>query len=93
MGAASDRPCASVTPACLRFSQVVETDEKMFLVMEYATGGELFDYIVTRGRLKEDEGRVFFRQIVAAVAYCHSKGYAHRDLKPENLLLDGEGVR
>ena len=61
----------AVWPARL---QVVETEDKYFLILEFASGGELFDYIVSRDRLKEDESRVFFRQIVAAVAFCHSKG-------------------
>lgn len=68
--------------------QVVETEEKIFMVLEHAQGGEVFDYIVARDRLKEPEARQFFRQILAAVAYVHDAGYAHRDLKPENLLLD-----
>jgi maternal embryonic leucine zipper kinase len=75
-------------PNISRLFQVLETEDKYFLVLEHAPGGELFDYIVTRDRLKEGEARMFFRQIVAAVAFCHSKGIAHRDLKPENLLLD-----
>eukprot|EP00117_Sycon_ciliatum_P040631 scpid58394/ scgid3025/ Maternal embryonic leucine zipper kinase; Protein kinase Eg3 len=68
--------------------EVVETPDKLYVVMEYAPGGELFDYIVAKDRLKEPEARKFFRQICSAVAYVHSKGFAHRDLKPENLLLD-----
>ncbi|XP_037520944.1 maternal embryonic leucine zipper kinase [Rhipicephalus sanguineus] len=68
--------------------QVIETSTKIYLVLEYCPGGELFDYIVEKERLSEEEARHFFRQIVSAVAYIHSKGYAHRDLKPENLLLD-----
>lgn len=68
--------------------QVIETSTKMYLVLEYCPGGELFDYIVEKERLSEDEARRFFRQIVSAVGYVHSQGYAHRDLKPENLLLD-----
>ncbi|XP_050724800.1 maternal embryonic leucine zipper kinase-like [Eriocheir sinensis] len=70
--------------------QVIETDSKIFMVLEYCPGGELFDYIVERDRLEEDEARVFFRQITSAVAFVHKMGYAHRDLKPENLLLDDE---
>ncbi|XP_057313199.1 maternal embryonic leucine zipper kinase-like [Hydractinia symbiolongicarpus] len=68
--------------------QVVETDKDIFLVLEYISGGELFDYIVSREKLSEKESRSFFRQIVSAAAYIHSKGLAHRDLKPENMLLD-----
>ena len=66
----------------------METDSKIFMVLEYCPGGELFDYIVDRERLNEEESRAFFRQIVAAVAYIHESGYAHRDLKPENILID-----
>lgn len=68
--------------------QVIETDDFYFLVLEYFCNGELFDYIVNRNRLSEEQARHFFRQIVSAVAYMHKKGYCHRDLKPENLLLD-----
>ncbi|XP_071529014.1 maternal embryonic leucine zipper kinase-like [Panulirus ornatus] len=70
--------------------QVLETDSKLIMVLEYCPGGELFDYIVERDRLEEDEARMFFRQITSAVAYVHNMGYAHRDLKPENLLLDDD---
>ncbi|NXJ81800.1 MELK kinase, partial [Trogon melanurus] len=67
---------------------VIETSRKIFMVLEYCPGGELFDYIISKDRLSEEEARVFFRQIVSAVAYVHSQGYTHRDLKPENLLID-----
>ncbi|KAK7070424.1 hypothetical protein SK128_005319, partial [Halocaridina rubra] len=70
--------------------QVLETDSKIFMILEYCPGGELFDYIVEKDRLEEDEARLFFRQIASAVAYVHKMGYAHRDLKPENLLLDDD---
>ncbi|XP_066516024.1 maternal embryonic leucine zipper kinase [Hoplias malabaricus] len=71
-----------------RLYHVIETSSKIYMVLEYCPGGELFDYIVAKDRLSEEETRVFFRQIVAALAYVHSQGYAHRDLKPENLLID-----
>jgi len=70
--------------------QVLENETKIFMVLEYCPGGELFDYIVDRDRLCETESRRFFRQIVASVAYIHETGYAHRDLKPENILIDSD---
>ncbi|XP_012283740.1 maternal embryonic leucine zipper kinase [Orussus abietinus] len=73
-----------------RLYQVIETESHYFMVIEYCSGGELFDHIVQKNRLTERESRKFFRQIVSAVAYLHSLGYAHRDLKPENVLLDKE---
>ncbi|XP_071385752.1 maternal embryonic leucine zipper kinase [Centroberyx affinis] len=71
-----------------RLYQVIETSTKIYMVLEYCPGGELFDYIIAKDRLSEEETRMFFRQIVSALAYVHSQGYAHRDLKPENLLID-----
>uniref|UniRef100_A0A8K9X150 Maternal embryonic leucine zipper kinase n=1 Tax=Oncorhynchus mykiss TaxID=8022 RepID=A0A8K9X150_ONCMY len=71
-----------------RLYHVIETNTKIYMILEYCPGGELFDYIVAKDRLSEEETRVFFRQIVSALAYVHSQGYAHRDLKPENLLID-----
>jgi serine/threonine-protein kinase HSL1, negative regulator of Swe1 kinase len=56
--------------------------------MEYVPGGELFDYLVKRGRLPLSEALHYFQQIIHAVDYCHRFNICHRDLKPENLLLD-----
>uniref|UniRef100_A0A665X635 non-specific serine/threonine protein kinase n=1 Tax=Echeneis naucrates TaxID=173247 RepID=A0A665X635_ECHNA len=70
--------------------EVIETDRTLYLVMEYASGGEVFDYLVAHGRMKEKEARAKFRQIVSAVQYCHQKHIVHRDLKAENLLLDAD---
>ncbi|RRT48360.1 hypothetical protein B296_00046276 [Ensete ventricosum] len=65
---------------------------KIYMVLEFITGGELFDRIARNGKLKEDEARKYFQQLIDAVDYCHSRGVFHRDLKPENLLLDSNGV-
>jgi len=77
-------------PNVLRLLEVFETNTHLFLVTEYADGGELFDYLVKRGSLEPDEARLFFRQIIEGVDYCHQRYIVHRDLKPENLLLDKE---
>ena len=58
--------------------------------MEFVSGGELFDYIVKKQKLKEAEACKFFQQIICGVEYLHELGIVHRDLKPENLLLDHE---
>jgi len=79
-----------VHPHIIRLYEVIETPTDVFLVMEYGSGGELFDYIVSKGRLHEDEARQFFQHIISGVAYCHEHAVVHRDLKPENLLLSGD---
>ncbi|KAL1096437.1 hypothetical protein V6Z11_D06G222700 [Gossypium hirsutum] len=61
------------------------------MVLEYATGGELFDKIASNGKLSEAEGRKFFQQLIDGVGYCHDKGVFHRDLKLENVLIDAKG--
>uniref|UniRef100_A0A8C7CZ58 non-specific serine/threonine protein kinase n=1 Tax=Oncorhynchus kisutch TaxID=8019 RepID=A0A8C7CZ58_ONCKI len=75
-------------PNIVQLFEVIETDKTLYLIMEYASGGEVFDYLVSHGRMKEIEARAKFRQIVSAVHYCHMKNIVHRDLKAENLLLD-----
>ncbi|KAJ3266869.1 Map microtubule affinity-regulating kinase [Chytriomyces hyalinus] len=75
-------------PHIIQLYEVMETKKELFLVLEYAVGGELLDYIVARGRLHEKEARKFFHQIVSALEYCHTLNIVHRDLKAENLLLD-----
>ncbi|XP_048760548.1 5'-AMP-activated protein kinase catalytic subunit alpha-2-like isoform X28 [Ostrea edulis] len=75
-------------PHIIKLYQVISTPTDIFMVMEYVAGGELFDYIVKHGKLKEPEARRFFQQIISGVDYCHRHMVVHRDLKPENLLLD-----
>ncbi|KAM9080616.1 serine/threonine-protein kinase SIK3 isoform 4-T4 [Megaptera novaeangliae] len=75
-------------PHIIRLYQVMETERMIYLVTEYASGGEIFDHLVAHGRMAEKEARRKFKQIVAAVYFCHCRNIVHRDLKAENLLLD-----
>lgn len=78
-------------PYVVRLHEVIATRTKIYIILEFITGGELFDKIVHHGRLSEAESRRYFQQLIDAVDYCHIKGVYHRDLKPENLLLDSQG--
>ncbi|XP_068621729.1 serine/threonine-protein kinase par-1 [Battus philenor] len=75
-------------PHIVRLYQVMESAHTLYLVTEYAPNGEIFDHLVSKGRMPESEAARAFAQMVAAVGYCHSNGVVHRDLKAENLLLD-----
>ncbi|KAL4297357.1 hypothetical protein GQ457_12G003040 [Hibiscus cannabinus] len=74
-------------PNIVKLIEVLATKTKIYFVMEFAKGGELFKR-VSRGRFSEDLSRRYFQQLISAVRFCHSRGVYHRDLKPENLLLD-----
>ena len=75
-------------PHTVRLYEVIETPSDIFVVMEYLSKGELFEFIVDNGRLQESLARRFFQQLVAGVEHCHQHMVVHRDLKPENILLD-----
>ncbi|KFK27772.1 hypothetical protein AALP_AA8G426900 [Arabis alpina] len=77
-------------PNVVELKEVMATKTKIFVVMEFVKGGELFAK-VAKGKLKEDSARRYFQQLISAVEFCHSRGVSHRDLKPENLLLDENG--
>lgn len=77
-------------PNVVELYEVMATKSKIYFVMEYVKGGELFN-MVNKGKVKEDVARKYFQQLISAVDYCHSRGVSHRDLKPENLLLDENG--
>lgn len=77
-------------PNIVELHEVMATKSKIYFVMEYVRGGELFRK-VAKGRLKEDTARKYFQQLISAVEFCHARGVYHRDLKPENLLLDDNG--
>ena len=72
-------------PHIIRLYEVIDTPSDIFVVMEYVPNGELFDYIVSKGRLAPDEARHFFHQIVAGVEYCHYHKIVHRDLKVSKI--------
>uniref|UniRef100_A0A0K8UKM8 NUAK family SNF1-like kinase 1 n=1 Tax=Bactrocera latifrons TaxID=174628 RepID=A0A0K8UKM8_BACLA len=78
-------------PNIIHIYEVFENREKMVLVMEFAAGGELYDYLSERKVLTEEEARRIFRQVATAVYYCHKHKICHRDLKLENILLDEHG--
>uniref|UniRef100_A0A1Y1NJJ3 non-specific serine/threonine protein kinase n=1 Tax=Photinus pyralis TaxID=7054 RepID=A0A1Y1NJJ3_PHOPY len=75
-------------PHIIKLYQVMETKNMIYLVSEYASQGEIFDYIARYGRMTEETARKTFWQILSAVEYCHNRNIVHRDLKAENLLLD-----
>ncbi|KAJ1392115.1 Serine/threonine-protein kinase, active site [Sesbania bispinosa] len=77
-------------PHVVELYEVMASKTKIYFVMEYVRGGELFNK-VSKGKLKQDDARRYFQQLISAVDYCHSRGVCHRDLKPENLLLDDNG--
>ncbi|KAK4256672.1 hypothetical protein QN277_006365 [Acacia crassicarpa] len=79
-------------PNIIRFKEVLLTPTHLAIVMEYASGGELFERICNAGRFSEDEARYFFQQLISGVSYCHSMEICHRDLKLENTLLDGSAA-
>jgi 5'-AMP-activated protein kinase catalytic alpha subunit len=72
----------------IQIYQIIQTRSNLYLIMEYSSGGELFDYIVLKRRLNELEACKFYQQIISGVEYLHKLHIVHRDLKPENLLLD-----
>lgn len=78
-------------PHIIHIHEVFETRQKIVIVMQYASGGELYDYLGCHQTLPEDEARRIFRQISSAIYYCHKNQICHRDLKLENILLDDEG--
>ena len=75
-------------PNIVRLHEMIETDRHIGIILEYASGGELFDYILNHRYLKDNAARRLFAQLISGVGYLHKKGIVHRDLKLENLLLD-----
>ncbi|XP_067138239.1 serine/threonine-protein kinase SIK3-like isoform X2 [Centruroides vittatus] len=75
-------------PHIIQLYQVIDTEDMLYLVTEYASGGDIFDYLVLHERMEESKARKKFKQIISAISYCHKHYVVHRDLKAENLLLD-----
>ncbi|KAF6988048.1 hypothetical protein CFC21_005634 [Triticum aestivum] len=78
-------------PNVVRLHEVAASKTKIYMVLEFVNGGELFDRIAIKRKLSEREGRRLFQQLIDGVSYCHEKGVYHRDLKPENVLIDRKG--
>ncbi|KAL5538071.1 hypothetical protein UlMin_042281, partial [Ulmus minor] len=78
-------------PNIVRLHEVLASKSKIYMVLEYVTGGELFDRIANKGKVTESRGRKLFQQLIDGVSYCHNKGVFHRDLKLENVLVDAKG--
>ena len=79
-------------PNIIKIYEVIENDSSFFIIMEYAIGGELFNYIVLKEKLSEKETSFFFYQIIQGLHYIHLKKICHRDIKPENLLLSNKKI-
>lgn len=75
----------------IRLLEVFESPKHLLMVMEYAGGGDLLQYVKKRRRLEEDEARKIFRQVVYGLAHCHCRSVLHRDIKLDNILLDNDG--
>ncbi|KAF3666739.1 CBL-interacting serine/threonine-protein kinase 11 [Capsicum chacoense] len=78
-------------PYIVKLHEVLATKTKIYFIMEYVKGGELFNLIANKSRFSEDLSRKCFQQLISAVNYCHLRGVYHRDLKPENILIDENG--
>ncbi|CAD8073148.1 unnamed protein product [Paramecium sonneborni] len=77
-------------PNIVQLYEILESESKIYLIMEFVSGGELFQHIVKNNKLSEQDAAPFFSQIIEAIEYLHSLKVAHRDLKPENLLLEND---
>ncbi|OLN97238.1 putative serine/threonine-protein kinase HSL1 [Colletotrichum chlorophyti] len=77
-------------PNVMKVYDIWENRSEIYLVLEYVEQGDLFDYINTNGRFKEEDAMFIFRQMMSALQYCHSFNICHRDLKPENILLTSD---
>lgn len=75
----------------IRLLETLETKADIFIVMEYASGGDLLSFMKKRRSVNEDEAKVIFRQVVNSVGHCHCRSVLHRDVKLDNILIDSSG--
>ncbi|XP_070580618.1 testis-specific serine/threonine-protein kinase 5-like [Ptychodera flava] len=79
-------------PNVIALYDLLETEDNIYIIMEYAEGGDLLTYINDKGHLDEEEARFLFKQILTGVSFLHDKGLVHRDIKCDNILLDNNHV-
>ena len=76
----------------IKLYELIETNNKIYIVTEYIDGGELYQNIIKQGKLDQNKAKIYFWQIIQGIKYLHQNGICHRDLKPQNIIIDSNQV-